>query len=184
MTKNATGADNQQERLVRIGWIVGFVDGEGCFSIGFVKQPAKREDTRLRQGYRLSYQVVHEFVVTQGAKSKFALVSLQRFFGVGQVVVNRRHDNHSEDMYRYVVRKRADLLTVIIPFFQRYTLQTSKHHDFQKFVTCVESINSGSHLTSTGLIQIAEISQTMNRRKSREELIRILRDYTPDPLTT
>jgi hypothetical protein len=31
-----TKADNQQERL--IGWITGFVDGEGCFSIGFVKQ--------------------------------------------------------------------------------------------------------------------------------------------------
>ena len=36
---NPAGAENQQERLIRIGWVVGFVDGEGCFSIGFVKQP-------------------------------------------------------------------------------------------------------------------------------------------------
>jgi hypothetical protein len=34
---NPTDADNQQERL--IGWITGFVDGEGCFSIHFVRQP-------------------------------------------------------------------------------------------------------------------------------------------------
>lgn len=36
-------ADNQQERLIKIGWIIGFVDGEGCFSIGFIKQPSKVE---------------------------------------------------------------------------------------------------------------------------------------------
>ena len=29
---NPSGADNQQERLFTIGWLVGFVDGEGCFS--------------------------------------------------------------------------------------------------------------------------------------------------------
>jgi hypothetical protein len=27
----SSAADNQQERLIKIGWIVGFVDGEGCF---------------------------------------------------------------------------------------------------------------------------------------------------------
>src|SRR5205807_2126943 len=59
---NLWSADNQQERLVRIGWILGFVDGEGCFSIGFVRQPARTD----RQGYKTGYQVSHEFVVTQG----------------------------------------------------------------------------------------------------------------------
>jgi len=29
---NARSAENQQERLTTIGWIVGSVDGEGCFS--------------------------------------------------------------------------------------------------------------------------------------------------------
>ena len=28
-------AENQQERLIKIGWVTGFVDGEGCFSINF-----------------------------------------------------------------------------------------------------------------------------------------------------
>src|SRR3984885_4716822 len=27
---NSSAADNQQERLIKIGWIAGFVDGEGC----------------------------------------------------------------------------------------------------------------------------------------------------------
>ena len=34
---NSSAAENQQERLIKkIGWITGFVDGEGCFSIHFV----------------------------------------------------------------------------------------------------------------------------------------------------
>jgi hypothetical protein len=30
---NSSAAENQQERLIKIGWITGYVDGEGCFSI-------------------------------------------------------------------------------------------------------------------------------------------------------
>lgn len=45
---NVLGADNQQERLIKRGWVIGFVDGEGCFSIGFVHQ----EDGPGRKGYR------------------------------------------------------------------------------------------------------------------------------------
>src|SRR2546427_13054721 len=33
---------NQQERLVTIGWVIGFVDGEGCFSIGFTGSSKSR----------------------------------------------------------------------------------------------------------------------------------------------
>jgi hypothetical protein len=40
----------------------------------------------------------------------------------------------------------------------------------------------GRHFTRAGLIEIAQIAETMNRRKSRTELIGILRDHTPDTL--
>ena len=173
---NALGAGNQQERLILRGWVIGFVDGEGCFSIGFIRQP-NREG---RKGYRTGYQVAHEFAVTQGAKSVSRLQELREFFGVGQVVINTRYDNHKEHLYRYVVRKRKDLLEVIIPFFRQNLMHSSKQRDFEKFAQCVELIESGHHLTRDGLIEIAEVAQTMNRQKPRNELIRILRDYTPD----
>jgi hypothetical protein len=44
----------------------------------------------------------------------------------------------------------------------------------------VELVADGRHLTADGLVEIAEIAQTMNRHKSRQELIRILRGHTPD----
>src|SRR6266404_1481333 len=82
--ENATGADNQQERLRTVGWIVGFVDGEGCFSVTI---------QRCRV-VKLGWQVFPEFVVTQGARSLGALQALQQFFACGRIFINRRNDNH------------------------------------------------------------------------------------------
>lgn len=178
-SENAPGADNQQERLIRIGWVVGFVDGEGCFSIGFIRQSCRKG----RKGYRTGFQVFHEFVVTQGAKSVECPHELRDFFGVGQVLVNRRYDNHQEHLYRYVVRSRKELTDGIIPFFQCYPLHSAKRNDFEKFAQCLEMMESSRHLSSKGLIEIAEIVETMSRQKPKTELIRILRDYTPDNLT-
>jgi hypothetical protein len=174
---NVSGAENQQERLIeQRGWVTGFVDGEGCFSIGFIRQPGGRG----RYGYKTGYQVAHEFAVTQGERSIDALHRLCEYFGVGQVLANKRYDNHREHLYRYVVRRRDDLMNVIIPHFRRYPLVTAKHRDFEKFALVVELISIGWHLSSQGLIEIAEVTQTMNRQKPRHELIRILRGHTPD----
>jgi LAGLIDADG endonuclease len=173
---NASSAENQQERLVRTGWITGFVDGEGCFSIGLIRQQSRPS----RKGYRTGYQVFPEFVVTQGSKSLAALEELRDFFGVGQVLINRRQDNHKEHLHRYVVRGLNDLRSVVIPFFREFTLRTAKRDDFQSFAQCVEIISTGRHLRTDGLADLLEIMQTMNSQKSRSELIRILRDHTPE----
>jgi hypothetical protein len=172
-------AENQQERLVAFrGWVIGFVDGEGCFSIGLVRQPSRAN----RSGYRTGYQVSHDFVVTQGASSVECLHEIKEFFGVGQVYVNRRSDNHRENLYRYSVTRREDLLGTVIPFFRQYPLRTAKRYDFEKFAYCLELMAGGRHLTRKGLVEIVEVMQTMNRRKPRHELIRILRDHTPETL--
>jgi hypothetical protein len=172
-----TGAENQQERLIEFrGWVIGFVDGEGCFSIGFVRQPSRPG----RVGYKTGFQVAHEFAVTQGEQSISCLHDLREFFGVGQVIVNRRYDNHHEHLHRYVVRRRTDLLETVIPFFREHPMRSSKQDNFEKFARCVELIAAGRHLQGDGLIEIARIAETMNRKKPRHELIRILRGHTPD----
>jgi len=179
-SENASRADNQQERLIMIGWITGYVDGEGCFSINFVKQPDRKESSRIRRGYKTGYQIAHEFAVVQGEKSIDSLKKLKDYFKVGNVYINRRYDNHKEHLYRYSVSKREDLINVIIPFFQKYQLQTSKKNDFNFFVRCMKLIKDGRHLTKSGAIKIALITEKMNHRKSRENIIRILRNQTSD----
>ena len=173
-------AGNQQERLISIGWVVGFVDGEGCFSIGVVRQP----DRPGRRGYTTGYQLAHSFVVTQSARSVDRLLALKDFFGVGAVYRNSRHDNHREHLYNYQVNCRADLLHVIIPFFREYQLRTAKRLNFEKFAFCVERMADGHHLNRSGLADLLEVVMTMNHQKPRTEMIRILRGHTPSPETS
>jgi hypothetical protein len=162
--------DGSHERALRIGWITGFVDGEGCFSINFIRQP----DRRARKGYRTGFQVGHEFAVTQGAKSVGSLHAFVEFFGVGEVYQNTRYDNHKEHLYRYCVRRRADLVRTIIPFFASYPLQTAKQADFEKFAECVRRMQTGVHLTLPGLREIIAIAETMNHCKQRTDIAHAL----------
>jgi hypothetical protein len=170
------GADNQQERLIQLGWVTGFVDGEGCFSIGFVRQP----DRPKRRGYKVGYQVAHRFVVTQGMGSCSALEELRAFFGVGRIYVNQRQDDHREHLGQFIVNRRQDLLDTVIPFFEGHPLRTAKQHDFEKFACCMRLIAEDRQKDRSGLVEIAEIVETMNGKTPRLALIRILRGHTPE----
>ena len=77
-SENSSAADNQQERLVKIGWITGFVDGEGCFSIHVVRQPHRSN----RRGYRTGFQVAH-----RTAKR----LDFERFVACMQVIRTNAH---------------------------------------------------------------------------------------------
>ena len=105
---------------------------------------------------------------------------LEEFFGVGRLHVNRRHDNHREHLCQYAVTKRDHLVGTIIPFFRDFPLRTSKRFDFEGFAACMDVIESGRRLTRDGLMEIARVTETMNHKKPRHELIRILRGHTPD----
>ena len=156
MSNNSIGAENQQGSLDP-NWIVGFVDGEGCFSVSFVRNKTTR----------FGYQIFVEFVITQGEKSLHVLENVQEHFGCGKIYRNARHDNHREDLYRYCVRSINDHATKIIPFFENYPLQTAKRDDFDSFVTVVEMMKNSEHLFADGFETIRTIAATMNRRKIR-----------------
>jgi len=54
----------------------------------------------------------------------------------------------------------------------------SKRESFDRFVRVLRLMEERKHLTVSGLIEIAEIVETMNRRKP-SAFLRILRDHTP-----
>lgn len=174
-SKKASDADNQQERLETIGWIVGFVDGEGCFSVSILKNP--------RAKLKLGWQVFCEFVVTQGAKSERSLLDIESFFKCGYIVRNKRKDNHHEDLLKYCVRSIDDLQKIIIPFFERHPLRTAKRNDFDIFKIIIRKVLLKEHLSKDGLYEIADLISTMNRKKKPKflESSETIRQIPSDP---
>ena len=156
MSNNLTSAENQQGSLDP-QWIVGFSDGEGCFSVSFVKNAT----------VKFGYQIFAEFVLTQGVKSLSVLSKIREFFQVGKIYENRRNDNHRENIYRFCVRSISELDAVIVPFFQKFPLKTAKSQDFEIFARIVEMMKNREHLTVKGFDEIQNLAAQMNRRKPR-----------------
>ena len=153
---NPSSADNQQERPVASAWwIVGFVDGEGCFGVSLVRNST----------CRLGWQVQPDFSVTQGERSLASLEEIKAFFKCGSIIRNNRTDNHREAIYRFSVRSQSDLRKVILPFFEIHPLRTAKADEFRRFAKVMDLMAAGAHLSHEGLSQIARVVETMNHRK-------------------
>ncbi len=156
-SKKAIGADNQQERLKTAYWITGFTDGEGCFSIAVINNKTTK----------FGKQIFPEFVITQGVKSLTALEKIRDFFNCGNIFINKRYDNHNENLYRYCVRSINELNTKIVPFFKKYPLQTYKQKDFLIFEKVIKLMIKREHLNKKGRKEILLLIGKMNRRKKR-----------------
>lgn len=150
----------KRERLDIDSWIVGFTDGEGCFSVSMFKNHTTKS----------GWQVFPEFVIAQGEKSKAALEAIHKRFGVGKIYLNKRYDNHHEHLYKYCVRTIADHHSVIIPFFKTHPLLTAKQRDFEIFTEIVEMLDKKEHFTDVGLRKIAKKIEQMNRKKASKYL--------------
>ncbi len=126
-------------------WVVGFVDGEGCFFVGVQRNPT----------VKIGFQVIPEFRVVQHKRDLDVLHGLKSFFGFGRVCQN--HD----DRWEYRVR-RLEQLRTIADFFARHPLRTKKRVDHHKFSDVLRLMEEGRHLTNDGLDEIVRIASAMN----------------------
>src|SRR5438034_93032 len=80
-SENPSGADNQQETkrctVLNPNWIVGFVDGEGCFSVSVHKNDIIRKTN--------GWQLQAAFQVYQHRDSVAVLEELVAYFGCGAI---------------------------------------------------------------------------------------------------
>ena len=126
-------------------WVVGFVDGEGCFHVSL------NPHTEMSTGY----QVLPEFVVVQHERDKQVLQALKRFFGAGIV-----RSNHGD---RWCLRiRKLEALRRVCDFFLQHPLKTKKNVDFFKFRRIVLQMEMKRHLRREGLLEIIDILLSMN----------------------
>ena len=137
--------------LLEAQWVVGFVDGEGCFHIGISRHP------EMSSGF----QVLPEFTVVQHQRDIQLLYALKTFFGCGVVRVN-----HGDRM-AYRVRNIEHLKERIVPFFERHSLRSKKQIDFLRFRRVLLMINRKEHLTPEGIERIKKVAEGMNRGRER-----------------
>ncbi len=159
------GAGNQQvSKRISDEYLSGFVEGEGCFYIGF----SKREDLPLK------WQIITEFRLSQNPGGKNILEEFQKRLKCG--ILKPNHPKNPKDKsWVLVVRNRTDLKEKVISFFQKHPLYSQKWQEFLVFVKTLEAIERKSHLNKKGFSRIVEtvfsLPRATKKRYSKKELL-------------
>lgn len=140
-------------------YIVGFTDGEGCFSLHITKR------TQNQFGFCFS----PSFSLSQNTSSKQVLEDIQLFFQCGFL----RKDRETS---KYEVRDLQELLEKSIPFFEKNKLTTQKNQDFLLFCEICNLLKKKKHLELSGVLTLIDLAYSMNntgknRRKTKQQLL-------------
>ena len=153
-SENPTGADNQQETArstleLDPNWVVGFVDGEGCFSVSV----HRNLNARRTGGWQL-HPVFH---VYQHEDHRGVLEALVTFFGTGRL----RPKGPQSSVWTYAVDSLGEIEAAVLPFFERHPLRV-KEADFQRFAAIVRGMRRKEHLEPDGFERLVRIAYSMN----------------------
>jgi len=172
VSDNASGADNQQERLLDPWYVTGFFEGEGCFSVSI------HDHRGLKHGWMIR-PVVQAY---QHRDRVELLEKVVRFFGCGKV----RPKGPQSSVLTFAVERTSDITEKILPHFDKYPLQSDKQLDYLKFREIVLRMQLKEHKDPQVFLNIARLAFSMNlqgkqRKRSLADIeSRILRGHTPD----
>lgn len=154
--------------------IMGFVEGEGCFSIGLQRyvssRARKRKWRKKRNKIKNPYiwKVCPSFRVVCVNQDRAILEAIKEKLGVGKIHLYKRSEEISNyrDIAHYYVQTFSELLKVK-EFFEKQHFYITKGQDFQKWAQCLEMMQRKEHLTREGLLKICELREQMNTRKGK-----------------
>jgi len=93
-------------------WLVGLVDGDGCFSI----------DKTIKSNGHIVWNLV--FKISQKNYNKRALIKAKNILGAGKFT------STSDGMETLRIRDRKVLHKHVFPIFDKFPLLTNKHYDY------------------------------------------------------
>ena len=127
-------------------YIVGFVDGEGCFCI--TVNNGKKGKPEIRLLFEIEVREDDEDILRQ----------IQETLGCGNIyrLEYARYEKWRPHV-KYKVSNFQDISTKIIPFFTRYPLQAKKRFSFQKFCQVAKLMDKKEHLNLEGISKILKI---------------------------
>lgn len=165
-SENSSSADNQQANIAD-EYLAGFVDGEGCFYVGFSR----------RSELPLGWQVITEFHLSQNPGGKNVLEAFSNKLDCGYLKPN--HSRSQKDKtWVLIVKDRREIREKLIPFFNNHKLHSNKKKDLEIFEKVIEIIERKEHLTKAGFTKVVnlvfETTRITKKRYSREEILNTL----------
>lgn len=135
------------------GWLAGFTDSEGCFTISILS---------TGNGYRARFILSQKHLV-----NKYVLDHILLLFNrlhenelkgksLGSVVVHSKADNWELRIngYKNVIK--------VLPYFDKFKLRTIKSDSLNKFKDLLTMIKNGDHLNKENRILMTQLAKQVN----------------------
>ena len=153
--------------------IMGFVEGEGCFSIGIQKYiDRKPRKTSKRWGHTNAhlFRAAASFRIALTEEDRPVLEEIRKTLGIGQIYVQKSALKNSRlhNSAHYYVESLKDCQTAK-EFFQRQKFYTKKGKDFRLWCQVLELIQNKAYYKKEGLLEICRIRDQMNYLKTKNK---------------
>ena len=129
-------------------WIAGFASGDGCFTVHVRKSSASK----------LGFSVALSFQLDQHTRDKEFMSYLVKYFNCGNV-------SNNGSCIKFTVSNLSDIISIMIPFFEKYPIQGVKALDFYAFCEISKLMKQKEHLNNEGFSRILKIRSSMNKNR-------------------
>jgi hypothetical protein len=166
MSENASGADNQQERLQHISnnlgqYLAGFADGEGSFNVSIIKR---------QSDYQGGWKIAASFNISQREATIPKL--FQQTLKCGTIRYRK------DGVCYFEIRTIKGINETVRAFFERFPLRSSRQaYRLQLLLQVVDLMDKGDHLKPQGFQKVLELRQLMvSNRKRKYEITDVLQN--------
>ena len=128
-------------------YLSGYADGEGCFCVSINRS----------NRHKFGWEIRPSFSVSQNKDRANVLQIFKQNFGCGFIRPDR-----SDKTLKYEVRSIPNLVTNVIPHFERYPLLSSKQRDFELFKDICKMMAERKHLAKEGFQKILNLAEDVN----------------------
>lgn len=134
-------------------YVVGFVDGEGSFSVS----------TNVHKTLKRKVEIRPEFEIELRADDATILFRIQRTLECGKIYFLDYKRYGWKPHVKLRVSKISELEKKIVPFFLQHPLQSKKRQSFSIFKHVVEMVAKKEHLTENGYRKILALREKTRR---------------------
>ena len=142
-----------QRKKLHPHYVVGFIDGEGSFSVSVNKHRTMKSGIEVKP----------EFEIELRADDREILERVMETIGCG-ILYDCSYERYGWFPHvKYKITSTKDMEKYLFPFLDRYPLQAKKRQVYKLFRTIILLMRSGEHRTERGISQILELRNEMRK---------------------
>ena len=148
------GKESIRRKFLNPHYVVGFIDGEGSFSISIGKHKTTKS----------GFEVRPEFEIELRADDQPILERILVTIGCGRIydLSYERYGWYPHSKYK--INNRRDLIDRLFPFLDSYPLQAKKAEVYTFFKEIVLMMDRKEHLTDKGFKKIVKLRNEIRKR--------------------